>query len=215
MRTSQRIDQVEQEQRLNDFSGSGWHSDFYHKHFQGYSEYVTIENGKRKIHRIYTGAYYRPEMTKTRRRAYRIIYSCLCLFSIIMFIMGALQKTVANTVKCVAFFQALTVPCLFWLFISVLLNITQTKDMKEANYRRAVQHLRKSSILSTLFLCMMIIATLYVGISQKYFDNQILILLVSGLLSAFSTFSIWKMETKISYQQIDNECPEPYGSTKI
>jgi len=65
-------------QALEDRDSRLWHSRFYHRYFEGYTENKELDqNGKERIRRIYTADWYGQDLPKGKRIGVRLLYMML------------------------------------------------------------------------------------------------------------------------------------------
>ncbi len=192
-------------------SNKPWHSRFYHKQFEGYTEFYQLdENGKKKLLRVYTAPYYRPNLTKTRQRVFLLIRFILILVGIVFFYFGATQHAVCNMTAYSAIFQALSIPPICWSFFGFYAHLSVSGDMKIGEYKRAAVRTRKASLAGTVFLFAGAAAALLAGFfSAAQFDTRSALCALLYLLSGSAFFALNRLEKSVNYQIIDNPAQDP------
>lgn len=188
--------------------GGQWHSRSYHRFFEGYSE-VTVPktNGKGyKIQRIYTGDYFRQELTKKQRVLLRLLYLGLYIGAVFLFISSATSPISLNTTWYVVIAQVICVPFLFWLgLVFFFFYLPAHQDMTIHDYRSSSPPLMRSALGASLSLAVAAFAVLVnilINPSQASTAGYLCFFqyLVSGLL----LFGINRVEKKVNYGIVPN-----------
>ena len=77
--------------------GSGNTKWFRRRHFEGYTQYETLEpNGKKVMHHVYTGYYYTQELDKEGRIKHRIVYIAFAVIAAALLLFGSTRYIAAN-----------------------------------------------------------------------------------------------------------------------
>jgi hypothetical protein len=196
-----------------------WRSKAYHRFFEGYTE-VTVPNpdGKgSKIQRIYTGNYYRQDLTKHQRILLRLLYVVLYLGAVYLFVSSATLPVSSNSTWYVVLTQVLTVPFLFWILIVFFSYLPASLDMTINDYRSASLALKKATLYSVVSTGMVALATL-VFILLNRSDEPLLELLcaVKYLVAGLLLLALNRVEKKVNYLIIPsrNELPSE-GDTQV
>lgn len=207
----------DEQARLEGFSNKSWHSSFYHKQYEGYSEYYEYdENGKKRLRRVYTGAYYHAALTTGRRRLISALRVMLLAAAVVLFLIGASRQAVCNTKIYVTIFQALAVLTLVWALSGVIGGLYMPEKMKIGDYKKTSVRVCRASLCSSLCLFAAAAAALVSAVLADGGFNVYCALCAALFLAAGGAMLVLnRMEAGIEYQVIDNDTPEPLGSIQI
>ncbi len=207
----------EEQAQLESLSNKSFHSSFYHSQYEGYSErYILDKKGRKKIERIYTGRYYRPEQTKGQLRLSAFLRVILFVAGLALFLLGSVQQTLCNLTVYVAVLQALTVPLLFWFLMGLVNRLTLSGDLKIPDYNHSVRRLKRASLFLSICLFALAAAALIAAcVAGDGFDTPSALCAGLFLASGLVFLGLNRMETCIRYQVIDNMDPEPEGSVQL
>jgi hypothetical protein len=188
-------------------SGSGFHSASYHRHFEGYTETRgTGSDGKRKIVRVYTGAYYAQALSDKRRKQNRLLFAALYLGAAALFVLCASARIPSNAAWYLAVAQALSFFSLFWMLYVLIQYLTAPAKMEVGHYRATSGPIMKSSRTAAVTLGLLALMTL----------GNALLLPGQGLLSGFlcatgyacsatAVFMVGRIESRIAYNRTRSE----------
>ena len=139
-----------------------WHSKAYHRFFEGYSEVsVPRPNGKGTvIQRIYTGNYYRQDLTNGQRILIRILFAVLFLCIAYLFVSSATLPLASNSTWYVVLTQVVSIPFLFWIVIAFFSYLPAGRDLTIDGYRSSSLALKKATLGAAISLGMVALATL-------------------------------------------------------
>lgn len=205
--------QKDSQQRKDGF----WHSKAYHRFFEGYSE-VTVPNPKGKgtiIQRIYSGNYYRQDLTKSKRILLRVLYVLLFLGAAYLFISSAVSPLPSNSIRYVTVTQAISLTLLVWILIVFLTYLPAGWDMTIHGYRTTSLALLKASLFSTFSLGAVALATMVFIIFSRPNEVQAeLTCTAKYLVAGILVFSIYLIEKKVSYLIIPSQNSLPVESNE-
>ena len=129
----------------------GYHSAAYHRHFEGWSEFEEQKtNGKVKIRRVYTGAWYRQDLSDRGRILLKLLFSILFVFAVVLFIFCSTQYVGSNQCWYVAITQAGAIVGLVWMGIGLFNYLTAKKSMTIAEYRSSSGTLKVGSMIAAI-----------------------------------------------------------------
>jgi hypothetical protein len=192
--------------------GSIWYSKAYHRYFEGYSEVrVPNPNGKgTRIERIYTGMYYRQDLTTRQRILLRALYVALFLGAAYLFVSSAVQPLASNSTWYVVLPQAVCLPLLFWIVIAFYYYLPAARDMTIGEYRNASPALQKAAFYAAISLGAAAVATLVYVLLHLLLHpaGQPLVELlcaVKYLASGVSVLMINRVEKKVRYLEIPSQ----------
>lgn len=137
------------------------HSDFYHRHFEGYSEYYEVDpsNGKSRIKRVYTGAYYSRDMSRKQRLFLKLVLTFVWLATAAVFIFCASRPYSANRMRYIVFAQVGSIVGLAWAAIGLVNCWTVPVKMVVGEWRSSSEKLRYGSICAAVFFALSAIMT--------------------------------------------------------
>jgi hypothetical protein len=195
-----------------------WHSKAYHRFFEGYSE-ITVPkpNGKGyRIQRIYTGNYYRQDLTKGQRILLRGLYIILFLCIAYLFGSSAILPVASNSTWYVILTQVVSIPFLFWILIAFFSYLPAERDMTIADYRSSSLSLQKAALGSAISLGIATLVTL-VFMLLNLSNEPLLELLcaVKYLAGGLIALSVNRIERKVNYLIIPSQTPIPVDATEI
>ncbi len=182
--------------------GMGYHSAAYHRHFEGWSEYKEQNSsGKVRIRRVYTGAWYRQDLSDRRRIFYKLLFSALFVFAAVLFIICSAQYAGSNQCWYVAMTQAGAIVGLVWMGIGLFNYLTAKKSMTIADYRSSSGTLRIGSMIAALsFAAAMLMTLLFVFLQHTEIMVGREVMCAAGyLICGVAVFTVNRIERKIRY----------------
>ena len=194
------------------------HSKAYHRHFEGYSE-ITVpkRNGKgTRIQRIYTGNYFRQDLTERQRIFIHVLYVALFLCIAFMYTSSAILPLAINSTWYVVLPQAGSLPFLFWILIAFFSYLPAELDIKIADYRSSSVYLLKATKGSAISLGITALATL-VFIILNPSDESLREMLCAGqyIVAGLIALAMHMIERKVRYLTIPNQHLPPDHSFEI
>lgn len=187
-----------------------WHSTFYHDHFEGYQEYcVPRKNGRgQRLMRVYVGEYYRHTLDAPHQVLLKLLYIVLFLSSAWACLTGGTLPVASNRVWYVNLPQALALPCLFWVFLGLLIYVPAIRPMKKWTYRFASKSLRTGTIVggSVLLAVAMAHVAFFCAHTENY-GSQALQSPILSLLAGLSILAIGLIERRVSYTVEEGDAP--------
>ena len=190
----------------------GYHSAAYHRHFEGWSEFEEQKtNGKVRIRRVYTGAWYRQDLSDRRRILLKLLFSSLFVFAAVLFIICAAQYIKSNQCWYVAITQAGAIVGLVWMGIGLFNYLTAKKNMTISEHRSSSGTLRVGSmIVSISFTAAMLMTLLFVLLEHTDIMVGREVMCAAGyLICGVAVFTVNRIEGKIRYIETPsgNEAP--------
>jgi uncharacterized membrane protein YidH (DUF202 family) len=190
----------------------GYHSEAYHRHFEDWSEFEEQKtNGKVRIRRVYTGAWYRQDLTGRHRILLNLLFSALYVFAAILFIICSAQYIGSNQCWYVAITQAGAIVGLVWMGFGLFNYLTAKKSMTIAEYRNSSGTLRVGSIIAAIsFTAAMLMTLLFVLLQHKGIIFGREVMCAAGyLICGVAVFTVNRIEHKIRYIETPsgNEVP--------
>jgi hypothetical protein len=198
--------------------GKGYHSDAYHRHFEEWSEYEEqMPNGKVRIKRVYTGAWYQQDISDRRRVFLRLLFCTLFVFAAVLFIICSAQNVGSNQCWYVVITQAAAIVSLSWMGIGIFNCLTAKKRITIAKYRSSSLTLRVGSIASAVsFTAAMLMTLLFVLLEYKEMVLGREVMCASGyLICGVAVFTVNRIERKICYLEMPSGDEAPQEAVLI
>jgi archaellum biogenesis protein FlaJ (TadC family) len=194
------------------------HSKAYHRFFEGYSE-VTVPKAEGKgtrIERIYTGDYYRQDLTNLQRILIRLLYVTLFLCAAYLYISSAIVPLAINSTWYLVLPQAVSLPFLFWIIIAFFYYLPAKRDMVIADYRRSSLSLQKATRGAAIALGITALATLiYIGLNPSEGSLRVLLFTIKYSVAGLITLAMSMIERKVKYLIIPSQHRPPENSYEI
>ncbi len=196
--------------RLEEKSSS-WHSGYYHRYFEGWTEIPeTTPSGKVRIKRVYTGEYYRADMSKTERWVHKMFCALLVLLSVMCYGRAALMEISSNAVWYVVIPEVLSLCGFIFLVWFLISKLTSPVTLKIREYREGTKNLKLAGLLQAIFLALASITT-FLHILLSGGDRGELIAAVLFLLAGAAAFGVHLMEKRVKYIRVSNENADMEG----
>jgi hypothetical protein len=195
-----------------------WHSNAYHRFFEGYSE-ITVPkpNGKGYgIQRIYTGNYYRQDLTTGQRILLRGLYVAIFVGMGYLFVSSASLPTASNSTWYVVLSQVVSVPFLFWILIAFLSYLPAERDLTIAEYRNSSLALQKATLGSAASLGLAAVAMLvFLLLNPSNKPLVELLCAVKYLAGGLIALSMNLIERKVVYSIVPSQNQPPETGVEI
>jgi len=181
--------------------GGAWYSKAYHRFFEGYTEITVPRPGKgHRIQRVYTGDYYRQDLTTGQRILLRVLYVVLFLCIAYLFVSSAVLALASNSTWYVTLPQALSLPFLSWTVIAFFSYLPAERDMTIHAYRSSSLALQKATLGSAVGLGIATFATLVFMLLHPSTEPLVeLLSAVKYLAGGVLALSIHRVERSIRY----------------
>lgn len=180
----------------------------YHNFFEGYTETrVAKPNGKgTKILRVYTGTYYKQDMSDRRWKLNRILVLALYLCSTFLFLFSASMNISSNISWYITISETLSFLGLFWLLYILVNYITAPRRMTIGCYRLTSEPLKKFSRMTAIVLGISAILQLVYLLLNIHESPLSGILCIIGFIgSGVTIFILGTFESHITYKKIKSE----------
>lgn len=197
---------LDEEDKREHFLLRPFHSHFYHRQFEGYTEYKRPnEKGKMKIVRVYTGQYYRPDLSIGHRRLLRAVYLVLFLIMLGCFIVGASLDTEVNYNIYTNIIIAATVPAAFWMAIALVNYLAAPEKLKIPEYKSGPVRLKTASMVCFVLSLMRFLSlALYCLCIKGALTSGDLTAMIYALICAAAMILINRIENKVVYESVIN-----------
>ena len=129
-----------------------YHSQVYHKYFEGYAEKQVIENGKVRIERVYVGNYYRANGSNRMRILRKILYVVLYFLSAFCLVHAGLLDLEVNYVKYTSITQAVSFFTLLLFLIPLFFHTIAPVTMTIREFRDSSENLKRLGLVAATVL---------------------------------------------------------------
>lgn len=197
--------------------GKDYHSRFYHRFFEGYTEKeMPDEKGNMKINRVYTGEYYYPVLTKEEYRAHKALNVTAYLTAVFSYVLSGIQRVPLNTVWYLALLQSGVLVSLIWFLWPLYYSVTQKGKMTVSIYKDASLRLKYVSLGSACLLTgIVLLSCIYIVMNGTGVILKSLCVLGGYGISASAMFAIFLYEGKVNYQVVMNTMKKTEKSITI
>ena len=193
-------------QKLNDRTkaeapGHGWHSAAYHRYFEGYTEYTTVNSrGRTVIKRVYEGDWYIPDLDKRQKKLQRLSLAGITLLTAVMFAVFSTRNVPGNKFWLSAIVQLTALAVIIW-FCTGFLNILMAKEkLTVGEYNTGSRRMIRASYVACGAFFMMAAAYLvFAFIMPGYIGAHLLCTLLSALCG-LGMFVANRLETNVPYK---------------
>lgn len=180
---------------------------------QDYAEYRELDSRGRSVtRRVYVGKYYEPVIDKRRRVLLRLVYLVCFAAAAFFYFRSAMVTVFANTTPAATLLQAAGFAVLLWLVYVLLFYLPQTGKLTRSDYKSLHQPLiRSSAVLAAVQVCSAVSQT----VSLAWDSRQWAVTLgcaAMSLLSAGAAAVIWRLESHLRYNELENDAAVPAGT---
>ncbi len=201
-----------------DLNTHAYHSSSYHKEFEGYTEYRQRDaKGKTKLVRVYTGAWYRQDISTTAyvliRIAYVVLFAAMCALIILNGIYGGKY----DTPKYLAFTELATILFLTALAYTMLINyVFAPRKMTIGDYKSCTRTFQ--FILKGVAVCFGVDAVfclLGMLISGNPAAQSGIVMIIEFLAGSVIALLMLFIEKKIPYTETEGKGPESVHGVEV
>lgn len=192
-----------------------FHSASYHRFFEGYTEYETVNaKGKKVLKRVYTGIWYVQDLATPNYFFLRALYCLLFAGIVLLFSRAGMTQQESGTALYVVLPEIATVCFLFYLLYTLFVGyLFVPRKMTVHDYRSSSLSLKKAS--KGMGICLFAdtaLTVLYLflhrGTSASGAGAAALEFLGAALLAG----AMCLIECKIPYKEVENDtAPEQSG----
>ena len=191
--------------------GSGNTKWFRRRHFEGYTQYETLEpNGKKVMHHVYTGYYYTQELSKADRIKHRIVYFALTLIAAALLLFGSTRYIAAN----MRWFGG--VPAfvglfgLAWVLYGVVNDMIVPQKRTIGDYRASSLSILRGGLVSAIAAGVLTVVTLVYTVLGSEKTGLHLLAAAAELAAGGLAFLVRWLETKVMYTESRSELAGKY-----
>jgi hypothetical protein len=191
--------------------GSGNTKWFRRRHFEGYTQYETLEpDGRRVMHHVYTGYYYTQELDKRGRNIHRLAYTLLALAAGALLLLGSTRPVAANIhwPGGVPAFAGLF--GLAWVLYGVINDLLVPQKRTIGDYRASSLSVLRGALVGAIASAVLVLVTVGYAIVLK--TDVGLHMLAAGveLVAGALALVIWRLEKNVKYTQSRSELAGKY-----
>ena len=183
----------------------GWHSRYYRRQFDGWTEIPELgPDGRQHIRRVYTGEYYQAALSDSAWRLRKVWYGLLLAVSAVLYALGAVRGTEVNRMWYGSLPQAIG---LFGYIFSVwfyVLRLTAPRKLTRREYREAAKNLRIGAMVVTVVMAVAALCALGHSLLVHGGPEE---LIECGLFlgAAVCSGGVWLMEQNTRYDWVSNK----------
>ena len=184
---------------------SRWHSSYYHRQFEDYTETSELSpSGRIRTRRVYVGPYFQAELSDRRWALQKWLYLLLIVVSFALYFGFAYPSTPANRTFYVTIFQAVALFGYIFLVWFSLGRLFAPRLLERRKLREAVRDLHLASLLLSIALGCCALATLaHFFLSER---SAVDLAQTAAFAAAGAcTFVIYLLEGRIQYTCISNK----------
>lgn len=202
----------DEENVIKVWKGSGTAPWFRKRHFDGYTQYETLEaDGKTVLHNVYTGVYYTPELEKKEIVQHRITYALLILAGLALILFSSTRVITANTRAFNGIPQGFTFMAFGCSAYGLINDLIVPKRRTIGDYRSSSLFLKYGGLVASITTALSALITLiYLLIGVNKIGLHVVALL-GELAASAAGFLIWKIESKVKYTETVSKLAGKYN----
>jgi hypothetical protein len=193
------------------------HSSHYHDYFEGYTEKkVEKPNGGYRIERLYTAPWIERMMPNREQKNQKIIFWCLYLLSVLLYLWCMVQRVGSNNCRYVALPGLVCVIPLLLLFFKLVSYTLGKRKMTIYEYKSTVGNFKRLCIFATCTLtatAIMVVVYMFLHIGEQ--TPQLILNAFLLALSAVLMLCIFLKERTTVYGETKNEAGVIQGGFEI
>jgi len=139
-----------------------YHSRYYQRYFEGYTETVIPNPDGSGSHTkmTYTGDYYRRDLPEGKYRLRRFLYAAICLGTAALYFLCTTRPVGSNCTKYVVLPEVVVLACILRLSAAAAGYVTAARQMEIRVYRNSSLALKKASLACAVGLGLTALAVL-------------------------------------------------------
>jgi hypothetical protein len=203
---------------LNERDIKIFHSWSYHRFFEGYKEVKVLDaNGRPSIKRIYTGTWFKQNLSTSKYVLLRTWYVLLFAGIIFMLIQAASLQKESGQVQYLVIPEIATTGGIFLLFYVLFVNyLFVPKRMTLHDYRSSAVLIKQAAmLLSICFGLDAFMQIVYVISHRLAAHTSEVWAAYRFMIAGIGSFMILWTERRVSYLEIENEVSEQVGGIEI
>ena len=202
-------------QALEDRDSRLWHSRYYHRYFEGYTETRELDaNGKERIRRVYAADWYTQNLTKGKRVGVRILYIALFVMMVAAVVGAGILQGGTGTRFYIVIPELITLCLLSWLGYVLLVNyLFMPKKLTVHEYKASSLSLRIVTLaVAIAFASDALMAALDLALVGGARGEGVIALFLVGAVCAWAMRLV---ESRIHYDQVENPVAAGDGGVVI
>ncbi len=191
-------------QALEDRDSRLWHSRYYHRYFEGYTETKKVDaNGKERIRRVYAADWYSQNLPKGKRISVRFLYVVLFAIMVAAVVGAGILQGGTGTRFYIVIPELVTLCLLSWLGYVLLVNyLFMPVKLTVHEYKASSLSLRIVTLATAVaFATDALMAALDLALVGGARGGWVIALFLAGAICAWAMRLV---ESRIHYNQIEN-----------
>ena len=191
--------------------GSGNTKWFRRRHFEGYTQYETLEpNGKKVLHHVYTGYYYTQELDQEGRMKHRIVYFGFALMSAALLLFASTRYAAVNIhwPGGVPAFAGLFGLC--WLLYGVVNDCIVPQKRTIGDYRASSLAIQRGGLVTVIACGVYALVAIGYAIVVRQRIGLHIVCVLAALVAGGLAFIVRWLESKVQYTQSRSELAGKY-----
>lgn len=201
----------ETEPELGTKESRTWRTRRYRRFFEGYTEVLEPKpGGGSRTKMVYTGDYYRADMSRTNWRLMKILYWLIFALSFAVWAIFAFKRSAANTVWYVYIPEVVSLCAYLFLLRYLIERAFAPHKLIIREYKEAVKHVRMSA---AVLMGALALSALTVVLHLIFTAAEIAELIEAAAFAASGgcVYAIYRLEKGIVYERIPNEDSDADG----
>ena len=191
-------------QAMEDRDSRLWHSRYYHRYFEGYTETRELDaNGKERIRRVYAADWYSQNLPKGKRISVRFLYVVLFAIMVAAVVGAGILQGGTGTRFYIVIPELITLCLLSWLGYVLLVNyLFMPKKLTVHDYKASSLSLRIVTLpVAIAFASDALMAALDLALVGGAHGGGVIAMFLGGAVCALVMRLV---ESRIHYDQIEN-----------
>lgn len=185
-----------------------FHSASYHRFFEGYTEYETVNSkGKKVLKRVYTGTWYMQALEAKYYFMLRVFYCLLFAGIVFLFSHAGMTQQESGTALYVVLPEIATVCFLFYLLYTLFVGyLFVPRKMTVNDYRGSSLSLKKAS--AGIGLCLLAdsgLTALYLLLHRDHDSSGAGAAALKFLGAAILAAGMYLAERRVPYKEMEND----------
>lgn len=196
--------------------GHAWHSQSYHRFFEGYEERTIVDDkGHQRIERTYVGNKYERDVDKRKNIIIIISYWLLLVISSVCFIISACMDVAFNHTFYGAIIEMICILMFIFMVVTLINYSFAKKQMTIYEYKSSSINLK---IITWIFIVSLflgaILSILTIILNNTNINMQVLSM-VLYLIGILPIFLVNRIEYNLKYKEIKYEGPRNSDASEI
>ena len=191
--------------------GSGNTKWFRRRHFEGYTQYETLEpDGRKVLHHVYTGYYYTQELDKKGQWQHRIVYIALCLIAAALVLFGSTRYIAANMRWFGGVPAFVSLFGLAWALYGVVNDMLVPQKRTIGDYRSSSLALQRGGLVGAIAAGVLALVTIGYAVAGSDKTGLHILAAAAELVAGGLAFLVRWLESKVKYTKTRSELAGKY-----